>query len=455
MNKIVLIGIALQCCAAGAVQEGIVNVTPKETDELLANPGMGWQTFHRFADEDKNLEGLPSTSAYFRFYWNEIEPVEEQIAFAKFDGILAHARKAGQKLAFRIMCAGTRSDSMYVPQWLKDKRCPGFEYEYQTDGRKRWVPDMDDRIFQEAHFRLIRQLGKRYDAHPDLGLVDIGSVGLWGEWHMSGTGVNMPSVETRLAIIDAYCNAFPKTPKVMLIGDEPGMKHAIGKGCGWRADCLGDMGGFSKTWNHMENFYPQQIKKTGAEDVWKSAPVAFESGWDMRKWNQEGWDIRFIFDYGLQFHVSYLNNKSAPIPEGTRGEVERFLRKIGYRLVLRQLEHNRTATPGSSLPVSMVWENVGVAPPYRDYRLAFRLANRERKESFASVSDISIKGWLPGEIKTTESVPVPESFKPGPYDLSLAVVDPATRNPAVRLAIAGRADDGWYPLSRVIVIPIR
>lgn len=42
-----------------------VTVRPKPTDELLANPGMGWQTFHAFADEDRNLQGLPSGCAYF------------------------------------------------------------------------------------------------------------------------------------------------------------------------------------------------------------------------------------------------------------------------------------------------------------------------------------------------------------------------------------------------------
>ena len=43
-----------------------VRVEPRESDELFANPGMGWQTFHRFADDDPNLQGLPSASAYFR-----------------------------------------------------------------------------------------------------------------------------------------------------------------------------------------------------------------------------------------------------------------------------------------------------------------------------------------------------------------------------------------------------
>jgi hypothetical protein len=37
-------------------------VTPKEIDDLLPNPGMGWQTFHHYADQDKNLAGLPSAS---------------------------------------------------------------------------------------------------------------------------------------------------------------------------------------------------------------------------------------------------------------------------------------------------------------------------------------------------------------------------------------------------------
>jgi len=449
MKKIVLTVIALHCCLTAAAEESKAKVMPKETNELLANPGMGWQTFHRFAEEDKNLEGLPSTSAYFRFYWKEIEPVEGEIDFAKFDSLLARARKAGQKLAFRIMCAGTRRDYMYVPQWLRDKGCRGFEY--RRNGPKHWVPDMDDPIFQNAHFRLIEELGKRYDGHPDLDLVDIGSVGLWGEWHMSGTGVKLPSLKTRLAIIDVYCKAFPKTPKVMLIGDEPGMKHAIRKGCGWRADCLGDMGGFSKNWCHMKNFYPQQIVKTGAENAWKTAPAAFETCWDMRKWKQEGWDIHYIFDYALNYHVSYLNNKSAAIPKGTRDEVERFLRKIGYRLVLRHLEHHRTSPPGSSLPLSMIWENVGVAPPYRDYLLAFRLTHVESKKPLVFVSDTSIKGWLPGQIETTESLELPEGLKTGPYELAVAVIDPVTRRPAICLAIAGRAEDGGYPVSRVVV----
>jgi len=310
---------------------------------------------------------------------------------------------------------------------------------------------MDHPIFQKAHFRLIRELGKRYDGHPDLDLVDIGTVGHWGEWHMSNTDVELPGLKTRFDIIEEYCNAFRRTPKAMLIGDKEGMIHAVHMDCGWRADCLGDMGGFSRTWNHMDNFYRQQIEKTGAEEAWKVAPVAFESCWDMRKWKEEGWNIRYIFDYALKLHASYLNNKSAPIPGGTRPEIERFLRRLGYRLVLRKLEHERAVSPGSMLEARLTWENRGVAPPYRDNFLALRLKGRETGEIHILASDISIKGWLPGRIEKTLSLELPGSLRPGVYDLALAVVDSATRSPCVRLAISGREEDGWYPLSRIEV----
>ena len=348
---------------------------------------------------------------------------------------------------------------MDAPQWLKDQGCKGYDFE--IGGAKHWVPDFEAAGFQKAHFRLIRELGRRYGDHPDLDLVDIGSVGLWGEWHMSGTKrldtgqhVPLPWPQTGLAIIDAWRQAFPAKPKVMLIGDIEGMRHAIQNGCGWRADCLGDMGGFSKNWNHMRDLYPQHVQQTGAAEAWQNAPVAFESCWEMGKWKREGWDIRHIFDFALAYRASYLNNKSAPIPEGTRGEIERFLRHAGYRLVLRKVEHDRQLTPGASLPVSMLWENVGVAPPYGNYFLALRLLGTENKAQKAvSVNLTSIRGWLPGKKEIVIALACPNDLHPGRYELAVAIVDPVTHSPAIQLAIADRAPDGWYPLSQVEIRP--
>jgi len=52
-----------------------VVVTPEETDEILANPGMGWETFHETRKQDKSLPTwIPSTIQYARWGWGELEP---------------------------------------------------------------------------------------------------------------------------------------------------------------------------------------------------------------------------------------------------------------------------------------------------------------------------------------------------------------------------------------------
>jgi hypothetical protein len=211
------------------------------------------------------------------------------------------------------------------------------------------------------------------------------------------------------------------------------------------------MGGFSKTWNHMDHFYMQQLEKTGAIDVWRKAPVAFESCWDMRKWKAEAWDIRYIYDYALRCHASYMNNKSAPIPESTRPEVERFLKKMGYRLVIREVTHPAVVHSRDAFTVQVAWENLGVAPPYRDYRLAIRLRPEGRPDALpvVTVTDTSVRGWQPGKHPTDLHLSWPQAADAGHYEFAIGVVDPTTRAPAIRLANPDRDPDGWYPLSRI------
>src|SRR5262249_47641280 len=187
------------------------------------------------------------------------------------------------------------------------------------------------------------------------------------------------------------------------------------------------------------------------EAVWQTGPVAFETCWDMRKWKDSGWDLHYIFDYALRCHGSYVNNKSAPLPEGTRAEVERLLRKLGYRLTIRRLEHAASAHPGGDLDLGVDWENLGVAPPYRDYRVAVRIKPRDVAPAKALVipTNESIRGWVPGERSLKIVLRIPESVWSGSYEFAVGIVQPGTTTAEVRLAIQGRDNDGWYPLSRI------
>lgn len=450
-----------------------VTVTPEQSDEILANPGMGWQTFHRTRAQDNNLPAwIPSTVHYARWGWGTLEPEKGKLDYEFLDGVLQQTREAGQTLAFRVMCCSTTPGRPYHPAWLRSAggRIVATRY---GDGPELEVPDLDDPAVLAAHLDLIRRLGARYDGHPVLDHVDLGSVGWWGEWHMSRSShAPMPTLETQRKIVDAYLAAFPKTPLLMLIGGGPMLKHAIARGTGWRADCLGDLGGFSKTWCHMRMAYPKMLPEADALDAWKTAPVAWETCWDMRKWVDEGWSLRFIFNYALALHGSYINNKSAPLPPGdeVRQEVERFLRRLGYRLVLTQLRHPARARPGEPLRLAMKWQNLGSAPCYKPYRLAYRLSSGAGAERVV-VGQVTVNKWLPGEIElftaqffqqpadlppgpvyeVEDVVHLPADLAPGVYGLAIGVVDVDRLRPVVQLGIKGRDEAGWYALSKLEV----
>ncbi len=463
---------------APASNEAVVKPA-EDTETLYANPGMGWQTFYETADHDANLAGLPSATVYRRFGWHELEPEEGRLDFSFLEQQLLLAKNAGQRLAWRMMVWASESESSspplgYAPLWLRQKGASGYIYYFDGNENDKqdlpsepdlWAPDLADPQVKTLHDRLVAELGRRYDQHPYMDLLDIGSVGLWGEWHFwraiikelvgnppSGgkPGEWVPELSETLKrdIIDGWVAAFPTTPKTMLIGDANGLQRATSLyQTGWRADCWGDM-----NW-HMPTFYDPQLQATNATAAWQNGPVALEPCWTMRDWLDRGWPIGYIMDWALSHHATYIQNKGTAIPQTWLPEVQRVLRKIGYRLVLRELKHSQVVSRDSTLKISMQWENVGAAPPYWDYHLTVRLKQGNTAQVFSKLC--SMKGWQPGKRNESVEVAPPQSLPAGEYDLALGIFSPApeAQHPNlkfIKLAIKTPPDaNGWYVLSRV------
>jgi hypothetical protein len=205
------------------------------------------------------------------------------------------------------------------------------------------VPVLDDPKILAAHLDFIKRLGARYDGHPDITRLDLGSVGWWGEWHMSrSSNASMPTPETQKKIVDAY------------------------------------------------------------------------------------------------------------------------------RPVLKELKHPSTVRPGDTFPLAMKWQNVGSAPCYKPYRLAYKLSNDEGYEQ-VFVGKVTVNKWLPGSIElfteeffeepedlppgdihdVADSIALPEDIPAGECGLSVGVVDVKTEQPIVQLGIKGRGENGWYPVSKI------
>jgi len=446
-------------CVQVLAQETVI-VRPKEIDDILINPGIGFMTFQRFNGDSLNAakgwtEGKPivyqefdgnlenkdypmTTIAYFRIYWKFIEPQMGKYRWDLIDKALTTARQRGQTLMLRIAPYGTGAGND-VPDWYRT-----MVGERKDLPERKWQVDPEHPWYVQHFTSLIRILGKRYDGHPDLESVDVSIVGAWGE----GAGSDLLRQKTREALVNAYTDSFKKTHLVMLLTDKKTNNYGLSRAdVGWRVDCLGDMGGFSPKWSHMNDYYPQAIINFGMQDAWKKAPVTLEICWVMQHWKDMGWDVDHIIDESLKWHISSFNAKSSPLPNEWRPSVNRWLKKMGYRFVLRKFTYPDRLNPNSKLSFTSWWENKGVAPCYKKFPLALRLKNDEKAEILTT--DADIRTWLPGDNLYDNKVIAPSNLPSGEYDLQIGILDSLSNKPKVKLAISGKQPDGWYYLGKI------
>jgi hypothetical protein len=170
----------------------------------------------------------------------------------------------------------------------------------------------------------------------------------------------------------------------------------------------------------------------------------------MQTWKDKGWDLNYIIDQSLKWHISSFNAKSSPVPKEWTPQVNQWLNRMGYRFVLRKFTYPDALRPQSKLEFTSWWENKGVAPSYKRWPLALRLKNAGRTEVLETSADI--RQWLPGDALFDSAVFVPAGMPAGEYDIAVAMIDPQTRQPKLKLAIAGREADGWYTLGKIKVV---
>jgi hypothetical protein len=171
----------------------------------------------------------------------------------------------------------------------------------------------------------------------------------------------------------------------------------------------------------------------------------------MKHWKDKGWDVDYIIDQSLKWHISSFNAKSSAVPEEWRPQVNRWLKRMGYRFVLRKLTYPVAVRAGGELRSTSWWENKGVAPCYHPFRLALRLKNGDRRVVLPVAADI--RTWLPGDSLVDGAVQVPAGTTPGLYDLQVGILEEKSERPKVKLAITGIDPEGWYPMGQVRVGP--
>ena len=370
----------------------------------------------------------PDTSVvYIRSLWKEFEPQRGVYNLGFIHDILDKAKASGQSLIFRLMPHSTR-DCDDVPDWLRDMiPCPA-----RPDGMR--VKDSPtDPLFLEYFGEAIRVLGENFDSDPTLYAVDICMPGAWGEGH----NLHLYPAEDLNKLVDTYTDVFKDT---LLMGQitNPAMVLYANQttSVGWRGDGFGEP-------HHLTTKYPTGVSRL--EDVWKKAPVSFESYWWLGEWMRKGWDIDEIIALSLKWHISSFNAKSLPIPMEWKDKIDKWVTAMGYHFMIDSFSFPSDALAGKTIQLRLNIDNIGVAPIYK--KIPLHIALTSGVSAVDIVTDVDITKWMPGKSEEILEINIPDNIEPGTYDIEIGIFDEYT--PMICFCTDAEQNGQYYKVGKI------
>ena len=415
-------------------------ITLTEIDSVLTNPYTGLVPW-----VGNTNPVYQTTLQYVNITWKELEPDSGVYTWSALESGWGNIPQTRRRVGFRISTAMPgETGHIDIPQWLVDR---GVRMRaYDIEGQYGLAPDWDDTEFLQAHHDFISALGARYDNDYRVAWIDIGSYGFWGEWHVWLNDTLAATQASKQSILDDYFSAFPTKPKVIAFDDDFATAYVTDHGGGIRNDCLGT--------SESNDWYLESVN--GLNDwVWKTAIITGEfcgGDWGAEQGTTERFDLNYQFIQ--QTHWSFIGPAGGmlePQNEQHRQNLDMLLKKLGYRFVLKKVEHPAEVNKGNEVTVKITVENKGVAPFYFNWPLVIYFMDQAGQAVFTQATSIDIRTWLPGERISQETFTIPDSMASAEYEVKLAIHDPDMDKPAIRFANSNRDEQGRYLVSKIKV----
>lgn len=461
--------VCLLVMVPAAAAPELQTVIPAQSGAALVNPGMGLYLYGTLDPEDLPADAWYTpliAIGYFRDDWAQLEPDSEgDYRFDQYFNPIFDfwVTKLHKRVAFRFMASNMHSQREYVsPKWVFDKGVPFVVHQGL------YVPRQVDPVFWDERYlqiqeQFIADLGRYLDGRAGLEFIDIGSIGEWGEMHLSrwtpeelvATGyTDAKYIAAYRRIIDAFARAFPRTRVFLNVGDFGTINdYAALHHMHFRQDGLTPSGPSADVGNRFYRPYSRRGVVCNYE---------FHSGYE--EMLQRRWGVPETFRKGLEDPISYLHlnitsyHQLKNPPADLKECVPDAARRIGFRFSLTGLQHNPVvhldgAAPGR-LALYQTWGNAGVAPCYDSYALRWSLVNAQGEAVVRTVTfpRRPTTLWWPGEeISVQDLLSVPAGTPPGLYRLGLEMLKPETGE-QIALALANRDAEGRYGLSEVRLV---
>lgn len=434
--------------------QNLITVYPHEYPNALSNPLKG---FRPDQDGAKNPK-YPYPTLYRDYIrWNQIEndasdDVQKIIDFcnARWKGL--------EKLNIKV-----------IPRVYLD-------WDNNT-GNECWPADLTNgdwtsQEFKDRVVKLVYKLGQAWDNDPRVAWVQTGIIGYWGEQE-SPVGVDKDGWAQRLG--DAFTNAFHN--KKLVVRNQnawPGYEMGVY----W--DSFGHPGQKPWAWTN--------IKKINNQGRYLTQIVEGEVAYN---WGENVFDplyggepnitlnsaeytdnmidvIRELHCSGLGWIASYdLDGSNGTNPDSVRANASRMQKEFGYRFVLPEFSCSPRADLGGSIDINFKVKNIGSAPFYEKWPLAFVLIDESTREIVWSetLPDVDVTSWHPGhnynygskvyetpaeEYHVNASVTVPTTVVTGQYMAGITILEPYSQSPGVFFAVENfLAESQTQPLCRI------
>lgn len=341
-------------------------------------------------------------------------------------------------------------NGLKVTEWLNTNTDPFPHQKVRT-------PDYSDPQLRAAFRSFITALGKKYDGDSRIGFITAGLLGTWGEWHTYPRSELMASKEVQAEVMDAYEQAFRKTPVLLRYpAGENAWAHAANhqRRLGYHDDSFAwatlDTGRKEDNW-----FFLPALKAAGADalDKWKTCPIGGEirpEVWgeifDDQPAHQQAQDFA---ECVRQTHATWLmdtgmfrEQQSAKRIENAIGQIQR----MGYEFHLERAEFHTSNSGEATIEIQV--RNTGVAPFYHEWKVEFATVVDGQIGERIPV-DWSIQGLLPESDPRIWKAEIPTTiFRKGGDRLALRIANPLPGGLPVRFANEYSADapEDWWLL---------
>ncbi len=458
---------------------------PKESFDSFTNPYIGWAGWANQYGVEGSESAYDYDLAYVGIKWRELEPEKGVYDFEAIEELyhISELVADGKRINLRFIMdnpdASATEKCMDIPQWLYDELVEEngeegagtFYFREDLPGGiagsagSGFSPNYDSELLLKYHEKAIEALAKEFDDPSIVGYVQVGSIGHWAEFHTwpEGTG-EFPTPEGAAKYMEPYTKYFNNVK----LGIRKPYPYAAANGFGLFNDIFGvsqwaDTTSFLK---YIENgctdmgsgATPKDIVNSKMPDFWKTnySGGEFASG-NVRLHLTDAGTIGCLQQV-RDSHTSWLGPCSVTMltvndskSYDYKTNVEAMQKLMGYRFSLRSVTQHVEFAAGDTIYLNMKWDNKGVAPMYYNWPMEISLIGENGEVAYSELKDVEITNWLPGANDGTVTFNIPRKLSEGNYTIAVAIADPETEEPTVKLAMEGGRDDLRYPLYQISV----